>query len=164
VLDPQIRLLLEAVYESSENGIVLPFNMCFNDSDVTTAGIPFDEFAGSNTSVHIGSFAQDYGDGHRRDLDALPSGMLVGNGNAMVSNRISHFFDLRGPSMTVDTGCSASMVALHLACQGIRTGESTMAVVGGSNLMLNPDFFLALGSLGLVVMRDSLLQHVQQYS
>jgi acyl transferase domain-containing protein len=101
--------------------------------------------------VYIGSFSQDYYDAHHRDLDTLPTAVMAGNGNAMKSNRISHFFDLRGASMTIDTGCSASMVALHLACQSIRNGESRMAVAGGSNIMLNPDPFITLGGLGYVI-------------
>jgi acyl transferase domain-containing protein len=51
--------------------------------------------------------------------------------------------------MTVDTGCSTSLVALHLACQSIRAGESDVSVVGGSNVMLNPDMFITMSSLGL---------------
>lgn len=66
----------------------------------------------------------------------------------MFSNRISHFFDLRGPSLTVDTGCSTSLVALHLACQSLRTGESKMSIVGGANVILNPHMFISLSNLG----------------
>ena len=67
----------------------------------------------------------------------------------MMSNRISHFFDLNGPSMTIDTACSTALVALHMACQSLRSGESKMAIVGGVNAMLNPDNFILLSSLGL---------------
>jgi acyl transferase domain-containing protein len=50
--------------------------------------------------------------------------------------------------MTIDTGCSTSLVALHLACQSIRAGESDAAVVGGSTVLLNPDMFISMSSLG----------------
>jgi acyl transferase domain-containing protein len=69
----------------------------------------------------------------------------------MLSNRVSHFFDLRGPSVTVDTGCSTGLTALHLACQSLRTGEGEMAVVGGANVLLNPDNFIAMSCLGFVI-------------
>jgi acyl transferase domain-containing protein len=55
-----------------------------------------------------------------------PQYAATGNGIAIMSNRISWFYDLRGPSMTLDTGCSASLVGVHLACQSLRAGESTM--------------------------------------
>lgn len=66
----------------------------------------------------------------------------------MLSNRISYFFDLKGASMTLDTGCSTSIVALHLACQSLRTGESKISIVGGNNLILNPDMITAMSSFG----------------
>lgn len=68
----------------------------------------------------------------------------------MVSNRISHFFDLSGSSVTVDTGCSTGLTALHMGCQSIRTGESKMSIVGGANIMLNPDMFISMSSIGSV--------------
>ncbi|KAK1674142.1 beta-ketoacyl synthase [Colletotrichum godetiae] len=130
-MDPQIRLLLESVFESSEN-----------------AGVTLQQLAGSDTSVFVGSFSRDYHDAQLRDPDTLPRTTLTGNGVAMMSNRISHFFDLRGPSITTDTGCSASLAALHLAVNSIRNGESRMAVVGASNLLLNPDPFIVMSGLG----------------
>ena len=73
--------------------------------------------------------------------------LLVGVGSAMASNRISHFFDLRGPSMTIDTGCSTTLTAVHQACQSLRAGESEMAIVGGANVILNPENFIIMSSL-----------------
>ncbi len=61
----------------------------------------------------------------------------------MQSNRISHFFDLRGPSFTTDTACSSSLVALHTACQSLRLGESSMAIVGGCHLNMLPEFWVS---------------------
>jgi acyl transferase domain-containing protein len=82
-----------------------------------------------------------------RDPDTLPRFLLMGVGAAMASNRISHFYDLRGPSMTIDTGCSTTLTAFHQACQSLRTGESDMSVVGGANVLLNPDMFVIMSSL-----------------
>ncbi|KAJ3942857.1 uncharacterized protein N0V96_007086 [Colletotrichum fioriniae] len=132
-MDPQIRLLLESVFESVEN-----------------AGVTLQQLTGSDTSVFVGSFSRDYHDSLLRDPDTLPRTTLTGNGVAMMSNRISHFFDLRGPSLTTDTGCSASLAALHLAVNSIRNGESRMAIVGASNLLLNPDPFIVMSGLGVL--------------
>jgi len=59
-------------------------------------------------------------------LHLQPQYAATGNGIAIMSNRVSWFYDLKGPSMTLDTGCSASLVGVHLACQSLRAGESTM--------------------------------------
>lgn len=107
-----------------------------------------EKFAGSKTSVFAGASFRDYHDSLMRDPDILPRYFLTGNGAAMGANRISHFYDLRGPSMTVDTGCSTTLTALHLACQSLRSHDSNISVVTGSNIMLNPDMFETLASVG----------------
>jgi len=63
---------------------------------------------------------------------------------AMQSNRISHFFDFKGPSFTLDTACSSSLVALHAACQSLRTGESSLALVAGVHLNMLPEFWISM--------------------
>ena len=65
----------------------------------------------------------------------------------MIANRISYFFDLRGPSFSVDTACSSSLVALHLAAQSIRNGEISTAIVGGTSANLVPEMFMAFAKL-----------------
>ncbi|KAF7554212.1 hypothetical protein G7Z17_g3048 [Cylindrodendrum hubeiense] len=132
-MDPQFRFQLESCYEALEN-----------------AGLSIPKIAGSNTSVYAGIFTHDYHEGLIRDEDNLPRFLPIGTLSAMASNRISHFFDLRGASMTVDTGCSTSLVALHQAVLGLRTGEADMSIVGGCNLMLTPDVFKVFSSLGLL--------------
>ncbi|CAN8099325.1 unnamed protein product [Discula destructiva] len=132
-LDPQYRLQLESVYEALES-----------------AGLPLARIAGSNTSVFTGVFVHDYRDGLLRDADNLPRLMATGTGVPMMSNRISHFFDLHGASMTIETACSSGMVALHQAIQSLRTHEADLSIVGGANLNLNPDMFKALGSSGFL--------------
>ena len=114
------------------------------------AGLTLQDVAGSNTSVFAGAFFRDYADGLMRDPDVLPRLYLLGVGGAMAANRLSHFYDLRGPSMTVDTGCSTSLTALHQACQSLRARESDMSIVGGANVMLNPDMFAVMSSLTYV--------------
>ncbi|KAF2108586.1 hypothetical protein BDV96DRAFT_504431 [Lophiotrema nucula] len=107
-------------------------------------------FAGSNTSVYAGVFTHDYHDGIMRDGDNLPRSTLIGTFSAMASNRISHFFDLQGPSMSIDTGCSGALVSLHQAVLGLRAREADMSIVCGSNLLLAPDCFKIFSSLSML--------------
>lgn len=65
----------------------------------------------------------------------------------MILNRLSYFFDMRGPNVTVDTACSESLVAFRMACQSLRTGESNQAIVGGVNMILNSDPVMSMSSL-----------------
>lgn len=71
---------------------------------------------------------------------------MTGGGHSMLANRLSYFYNLSGPSYTVDTACSASLVAVHLACQSLRAGECKSAVVAGVNCLLDPDQFITLSS------------------
>jgi acyl transferase domain-containing protein len=74
---------------------------------------------------------------HERNL------ITTGCAMAMQSNRISHFFDFRGPSFTIDTACSSSLVALHTACNSLRNGESSMAIAAGVHLNMLPEFWIS---------------------
>ncbi|KAF4965337.1 hypothetical protein FSARC_6852 [Fusarium sarcochroum] len=132
-VDPQFRLQLESTYEALEN-----------------AGLPLSQVMGSQTSVFSGVFTHDYQEGIIRDEDRLPRFNVVGTWSPMSSNRISHFFDFRGASMTLETGCSTTLVALHQAVHTLRNREADMSVVTGANVMLNPDTFKAIGSLGML--------------
>ena len=67
------------------------------------------------------------------------SNKATGVGIALLANRLSYWFDLKGPSMTLDTACSASAFALHLACESLRSGETKMSLVSGANLILDPE-------------------------
>jgi acyl transferase domain-containing protein/NADPH:quinone reductase-like Zn-dependent oxidoreductase/ubiquinone/menaquinone biosynthesis C-methylase UbiE len=122
----------------------------FAANDDITAGLPMSQVAGSNTSVYAGIFTHDYHDGLMRDGDKLPRFLPLGTLAAMASNRISHFFDLKGASMTVDSGCSTSIVALHQAVLGLRAREADMSLVSGCNLMLSPDMFKVFSSVGML--------------
>lgn len=125
--------MIEVAYEAMEN-----------------AGIPLQKLAGSRTGVYIGSFTSDYRELVHRDPEAAPPYTLTGTSNTSTSNRISWFFDLKGPSFTMNTACSSSLVALHLACQSLRTGETDYAIVGGASLLLNPDIFMFLSNQGFL--------------
>lgn len=83
-----------------------------------------------------------------KDAETAPHLIYTGTGAAMHSNRISHFFDLQGPSMSIDTGCSSGMVALHQACQSLRSGESNISIACAANMLLVQDAFIAASGLG----------------
>lgn len=106
-----------------------------------------EDVQGSSTSCYVGCFTRDYSDMLACDREDLPLYHGTGTGSAIMSNRISWFFNMKGPSISLDTACSSSMTALHLGCQSLRTGEATMAVVGGTNLMLLPDIMGAMTRL-----------------
>ncbi|MBI1320606.1 MAG: SDR family NAD(P)-dependent oxidoreductase [Candidatus Hydrogenedens sp.] len=125
-MDPQQRLLMEVAWEALEDAAIAP-----------------DSLAGSRTGVYVGISAGDYAAqqmGDPRDVDAY-----AGSGNAfsIAANRISYFLDLRGPSMAIDTACSSSLVALHQACASLASGESTLALAGGVNVLLRPEITVA---------------------
>lgn len=125
-MDPQQRILLEVIYEAIE-----------------TAGIPLDSLRGSSTAVYVGLMAVDYNDMLNRDTSDFPPYVAAGTSRSMISNRVSYFFDWRGPSMTIDTACSSSLVAVHQAVQSLRSGECRVAVAAGANLILGPEQFIA---------------------
>ncbi|KAI1806786.1 putative polyketide synthase [Daldinia bambusicola] len=129
-MDPQQRMALECTYEALEN-----------------AGIRMEDVSGSDTSVYVGTFTRDYYDMLAHDADNVPTYHATGTGLAMMSNRVSWFFNLRGPCISIDTACSSSMVALHLGCQSLRTGESKLSIVGGTNLMTGPDIMSGMTRL-----------------
>lgn len=131
--DVQQRILLEVAYEAVEN-----------------AGIPKEALAGSDASVYIGSFVKDYEQVSMRDAQYLAADCATGNGIAIMSNRISYFFDIHGPSMTIDTGCSASLICIHQAVQSLLRGESSMAMAGGAGMILTPSTIMPMVSLGFL--------------
>ncbi|WEH32211.1 amino acid adenylation domain-containing protein [Streptomyces sp. AM 4-1-1] len=127
-MDPQQRKLLEVAWEALEDGGQKPA-----------------ELAGSDVGVFVGAFTLDYKILQFADLgfDTLDAHTATGTMMTMVSNRISHCFDFRGPSVSIDTACSSSLVAVHLACESLRRGESTLALAGGTLLHLAPQYTIA---------------------
>ncbi|KAE9375121.1 BcPKS8, polyketide synthase [Stipitochalara longipes BDJ] len=128
-MDPQQRLLLECTFEALEN-----------------AGIPKHEIVGKRVGVFIGGSFSEYEASSFTDADTIPMYQATGCAFAMQSNRISYFFDLRGPSFTLDTACSSSLVAVHQACQSIRNGECDTAIVGGCHLNMLPEFWVSMSN------------------
>jgi len=97
--------------------------------------------------MFTGIFSKDYHEQQVKDPECLSSYFIGGVGSAMLSNRISHFYDLQGASMSIDTGCSAGLVALHQACQSIRSGASDVSIIGAASTMLHQDSFIAMSSM-----------------
>ena len=124
-IDPQQRNLLEVAYEAVES-----------------AGIILDKFTGTDTAVFAGSEGCDYATILAKDLDEIPRYAATGLAGCMAANRISYFFNLSGPSMTIDTACSSSMTALHQAVRSLQYGDSGMAIVCGAKMILTPDMFM----------------------
>ncbi|KAK3299648.1 polyketide synthase [Chaetomium fimeti] len=132
-MDPQQRLLLEVVYDA----------LC-------AGGQPMEQLRGSDTAVYVGMMCDDYNTMLVRDWESLPRYAATGLERAVVSNRVSYFFDWHGPSMTIDTACSSSMVALDMAVQALRSGKSTAAVAAGTSLILSPAMYISESNLGML--------------
>ncbi|HEY9267481.1 MAG TPA: beta-ketoacyl synthase N-terminal-like domain-containing protein, partial [Mycobacterium sp.] len=120
-MDPQQRLLLEVTQEALEN-----------------AGIQAHTLRHSQTGVFAGACLGEYGYLSTVDLGDVDSWSGTGGALSIIANRVSYYFDLRGPSVTIDTACSSSLVTIHLACQSLRAGDSNLALAAGVNLLLSP--------------------------
>lgn len=131
--DPQQRLLLEVAWEALED-----------------AGLPLERAAGSRAGVYVAAMWNDFFRLHARNPDHLDLFSVTGNQFALLANRISFTFDLKGPSFALDLGCAGSGQTLHLACDAIRRGEIEWALAGGVNLVLSPDNLVATRRAGLL--------------
>jgi acyl transferase domain-containing protein len=121
-MDPQQRLVLEVAWEALED-----------------AGLAPDRLAGSQTGVFIGIGNYDYGRLLCSDLSRINAHNGAGLTLSLAANRLSYLLDLHGPSMAIETACSSSLMAIHWACQSLRSGESNLVITGGVSLMLSPD-------------------------
>jgi len=130
-IDPQQRLMLEASFSALED-----------------AGEPISQLRDARVGVYVGASWHDY-EILRKERGAQPTQhTAVGNALDMIAARVSYFLKLKGPSLTVETGCSSALVALHLASQALRAGDIEGAIVGGVNLILAPDVSIGLTHFG----------------
>ncbi|QDT70678.1 Phthiocerol synthesis polyketide synthase type I PpsC [Planctomycetes bacterium MalM25] len=131
-MDPQQRLLLEVAWETCEN-----------------AGWPADRLAGSSTGVYVGVGGTDYMKApiHSPNyFELIDAHVGTGNALSIASNRVSFALDLRGPSMSVDTACSSGSLAIHLAAESLRRGDSDAALAGGVNAIITPEVTIAFSN------------------
>lgn len=136
MMDPQQRLLLELGWETFENAGVLPSGVRGSDCGV---------YIGISTSDNVSRMADD--------LAVIDANSGTGNASSIAANRLSYFFDLRGPSMAIDTACSSTLVAFHQACRSISSGESSIALAGGVCLHLHPYTFLTFSKATMLSRR-----------
>lgn len=134
-MDPQQRMLLEVAFRAVED-----------------AGYPAERLSGQPVSVFVGISSFDYAVASLsfQDRGVINAYSNTGGSSSIAANRISYCFDLRGPSVAVDTACSSSLVAVHMACESIWRGEVSMALAGGVNALLMPDFYVAFSQLGVL--------------
>ncbi|MDQ2100538.1 MAG: beta-ketoacyl synthase N-terminal-like domain-containing protein [Tychonema bourrellyi B0820] len=127
-LDPQHRLVMEVAWEALEN-----------------AGFVPEKLAGSQTGVFIGICANDYV-WQLVKQDPVETDFYIGSGNAYspVAGRLSYFFDFTGPCLAVDTGCASSLAAIHLAVVNLRRGDCNLALAGGVQRYVSPEYWLNL--------------------
>jgi 8-amino-7-oxononanoate synthase len=132
-LDPQQRLLLELAWEAMEDGGQIP-----------------DRLAGTDCGVYVGISGTDYANRRVDDPASGDAYVMSGGTLSIAANRISFFLDLHGPSLAIDTACSSSLVALHYACRDLRSGDTSMALVGGVNMLLAPFPFLGFAKASML--------------
>ena len=132
-MDPQQRFLLEMGWELFEN-----------------AGVKPSRLRGSNCGVYLGVASVDNAYRLTEDMAAIDAGTATGNSSSITANRLSYFYDLRGPSMTVDTACSSSLVAFHQAHKAIQSGDIDQAITGGISLHLHPFGFLIFSKASML--------------
>src|SRR5271165_465146 len=125
-MDPQQRLLLELAFEACEDGGFAPSKL-----------------TGTQTGVYVGASALDYSTIGLLDPAVADPYFATGNTLSIIANRLSHSFDLHGPSLTIDTACSSSLVALHEARHALIRGEVDTALVGGVNILSSPFGFIS---------------------
>ncbi|MCW8444838.1 SDR family NAD(P)-dependent oxidoreductase [Fluoribacter gormanii] len=126
LMDPQERLFLETAWKTIED-----------------AGYAHETLAGKKVGVYVGVMYGQYqlfGNESAHANQFAPTNSVF----ASIANRVSYFFDFHGPSIALDTMCSSSLTAIHLACQSLHEGECEMALAGGVNLSLHPNKYLLL--------------------
>ncbi|XP_074967591.1 fatty acid synthase [Phalacrocorax aristotelis] len=132
-MDPQLRMILEVSYEAILDGGINPVTL-----------------QGTNTGVWIGTAGGEAGEVYSQDPETLLGYSMTGCQRGMLANRLSYFYDFKGPSLTIDTACSSSLVALEGAYKAVRNGVCNTALVGGANILLRPNTSVQFMKLGML--------------
>ncbi|GGL37341.1 polyketide synthase Pks13 [Nocardia jinanensis] len=140
-IDPQQRLVMELTWEALEH-----------------ARIPASELRGESVGVYIGTSTNDFqliaamslGETDPNVPASAEAYKIMGSASSIIANRVSYFYDFRGPSLAVDTACSSTLVAVHQAVQALRAGDADVALAGGVNMLLIPMTTLGFDSIGAV--------------
>src|SRR6476619_7543060 len=117
-VDPQQRMALELTWEALEH-----------------ARIPASSLRGQSVGVYVGSSTNDYQFLGVADPSVAHPYAITGTASSIIANRVSYFYDFRGPSMTIDTACSSSLVAMHEGVKALRSGDADVVIVGGVNAL-----------------------------
>jgi polyketide synthase 13 len=136
-VDPQQRMALELTWEALEH-----------------ARIPASSLRGEAVGVYIGVSNFEYGFLAVANPTNTHPYAITGNSHSIIANRVSYFYDFRGPSAAVDTACSSALVAVHQAVQSLRDGEADVAVAGGVNALLTPAVTIGFDEVGSVLAAD----------
>ncbi|OHW98789.1 polyketide synthase [Colletotrichum incanum] len=129
--DPQQRLLLELTRE------------CLESAGET-------DYRGKTIGTFVGCFGEDWLETLTKDSEVVGQYKITGYGDFMLSNRLAYEYDLKGPSMTIRTGCSSALIGLHEACMSIHHGQCNAAVVAGSNLIMAPGLYVSMSEQGVL--------------
>lgn len=140
-IDPQQRLIMELTWEALEH-----------------AHIPASDLRGESVGVFIGTSTSDFqlvaamslGDTDPNVPASAEGYKITGSAGSIIANRVSYFYDFRGPSVAVDTACSSTLVAVHQAVQALRAGDADVALAGGVNMLLMPMITLGFDKIGAV--------------
>ncbi|WP_264079042.1 type I polyketide synthase, partial [Mycobacterium szulgai] len=136
-IDPQQRMALELTWEALEH-----------------ARIPASSLRGESVGVYVGSSTNDYSFLAVSDPTVAHPYAITGTSSSIIANRVSYFYDFRGPSVTIDTACSSSLVAVHQGVQALRNGEADVVVAGGVNALITPMVTIGFDEIGAVLAPD----------
>ncbi len=132
-MDPQQRMTLELAWQAIED-----------------AGYRASDLAGTNTGVFMGVCHWDYAELLEKDVKSVDAYLPTGTAYSIIPNRVSYFYDLKGPSIANDTACASSLVSIYEAVKAIQNGECKSALAGGVNLCWSPKHFIAFSKNGML--------------
>ncbi|MCV7226138.1 polyketide synthase Pks13 [Mycolicibacterium komossense] len=140
-IDPQQRIALELTWEALEH-----------------ARIPASSLRGGDVGVYIGASNNDYQFLAVSDATTAHPYAITGTASSIIANRVSYFYDFRGPSMAIDTACSSSLVAVHEGVKALRAGDVDVVLAGGVNAMITPLVTIGFDEVGGVLAPDGLIK------